>query len=68
MVDVFPVAQLAIAFSLAGCDLVELLGVGAFGTLRGAVEFGRARGKTNRCRRRFAPCGCSSTRARLLTE
>ncbi len=44
VVDFFPMAEFAVEFfhlQRAGCDLVELLGVGAVGAFDGAVEFGR---------------------------
>ncbi len=46
VVDLFPLAQLAIEFlhfERAGGDLVELLSMGAVGAFDGAVEFGGAR-------------------------
>src|SRR5271156_4243029 len=44
VVDFSPVAEFAVEFfhfQRAGCDLVELLGVGAIGAFDGAVELGR---------------------------
>lgn len=48
VVDLFPLAELAIEFfhfQGTSRDLIELFGVGAVGALDSTVEFGRARGQ-----------------------
>ena len=55
VVDAFPLAQLTIELihlQRAGVNLIELLGVSAVGALDRSVQFGGARGRTNRCRPR----------------